>query len=113
MRSGLPLIACTLATARGVVQIDQHGGVPNFVGAAIGNGCWGSSCFYGVTESQIDYHTFGGQMFVSPATLESVADACDGRWEEATSTEGTCGGGGMDKCPRALRQMCTEVRDDH
>ena len=34
---------------------------------------------------------------------------CEGRWEETTSTEGTCGGGGLDQCPRALRQMCTEV----
>jgi len=27
-----------------------------------------------------------------------------------TSTEGACGGAGVDKCPRALQQMCTEVR---
>ena len=36
-------------------QIDQKGGLPNFVGAAIGNGCWGSDCFYGVHEAQIEY----------------------------------------------------------
>ena len=41
-------------------QIDQKGGLPNFVGAAIGNGCWGSDCFYGVHEAQIDFHTFAG-----------------------------------------------------
>jgi carboxypeptidase C (cathepsin A) len=91
-------------------QIDLRGGLPNFVGAAIGNGCWGSECFYGVTESQIDYHTFAGQMFISPALTEQVGDACEGRWEQVTSTEGACGGAGVDKCPRALQQMCTEVR---
>jgi len=92
-------------------QIDQRGGIPNFVGAAIGNGCWGSSCFYGVTESQIDYHTFGGQMFLSPALVGEIGDACEGRWLDTTSTEGTCGGGGLDKCPRKLLEMCDQVGD--
>lgn len=41
-----------------IEQMDLHGGVENFAGAAIGNGCWGSDCFYGVTESEIDFHTF-------------------------------------------------------
>ena len=92
-------------------EIDQRGGIPNFAGAAIGNGCWGSSCFYGITESQIDYHTFGGQMFISPALSEEIADSCEGRWVDSTSKEGTCGGGGLDRCPKALRKMCTEVGD--
>jgi len=92
-------------------QIDQRGGIPNFRGAAIGNGCWGSSCFYGVTESQIDFHTFSGQMFLAPELREDITSACEGRWLNVTSTEGTCGGGGLDRCPQLLRQMCHEVGD--
>ena len=34
-----------------IEQIDLNGKVPNFAGAMIGNGCWGSDCFYGKTRA--------------------------------------------------------------
>ena len=61
-----------------VQQIDKHqGSAPlNFKGAAIGNGCWGSDCFYGMTEPQIDYHIFEGHAFI-PQKLKAAIDlAC-------------------------------------
>eukprot|EP00729_Bicosta_minor_P016902 gene16902-32740_t len=60
-----------------IEQIDLNGKVPNFAGAMIGNGCWGSDCFYGVTESQIDYHTFLGQDFISPQLAAKIQTECD------------------------------------
>jgi hypothetical protein len=55
-----------------VDQIDKQGWLPNFKGAAIGNGCWGDQCFYGVTESEIDFNTFRGQMMMSPALVSTL-----------------------------------------
>lgn len=94
-------------------QIDEHGGLPNFAGAAIGNGCWGSDCFYGVHESQIDYHTFLGQDFISPALVKRIASSCDAVWLNATSPDGTCGGQAMPQspCHKLLEEMCTQVGD--
>jgi len=91
-------------------QIDNHGGIPQLVGAAIGNGCWGSQCFYGVHEAQIDYHTFEGQDFISPATAEQIAAECGKDWLGATATEGTCAGKlSNPKCFSLLKTMCAEV----
>jgi len=94
-------------------QIDTHGGIPQMVGAAIGNGCWGSECFYGVHEAQIDFHTFLGQDFISPATAEQILDACGSDWLNATATEGTCSGSRKHpKCQQMLDTMCAEVGND-
>ena len=84
-------------------QIMQRGGLPNFKGSAIGNGCWGSECFYGVTESQIDFHTFTGQAMLSPTLGEQISAACGGQWENLTSSNGACGGLGRGTCGKLLR----------
>ena len=95
-------------------QIDQKGGLPNFVGAAIGNGCWGSDCFYGVHEAQIDFHTFAGQDFVSPALAEQITKTCGNEWLNFTGDEGTCGGTlKRSPCHTLLKQMCKQVGDGH
>ena len=96
-----------------VDQIDTQGGLPNFKGAAIGNGCWGSDCFYGVTESEIDFHTFRGQAMMSPTLAAQIETACDGEWLNVTAAEGTCGGMfSQGACPKLLREMCTQVGND-
>ena len=45
-------------------QIDQHGGLPNFKGAAIGDGCWGNEvglcAFDSGKAQQIQVEFFGG-----------------------------------------------------
>ena len=54
-------------------QIDIHGDIPNFKGAMIGNGCWGSDCFYGMSEPEIDYHIFQGHAMIPyPLKLHDV-----------------------------------------
>ena len=97
-----------------MAQIDEHGGLPNFAGAMIGNGCWGSSCFYGVTEAQIDFETFVGHSLVDPALAEEVREACGGQWESVTSDEGVCGGhrGARTACHKLLHQMCAQTSVD-
>jgi len=94
-------------------EIDSRGGLPNFKGAAIGNGCWGSDCFYGVTESQIDFHTFKGQAMMSPSLAAKIETTCAGKWLNETAAEGACGGKPLSgaACPKLLRQMCDEVGD--
>jgi len=57
-------------------QIDQKAVIKNFKGAAIGNGCWGSDCFYGMSESQIDYHIFGGHSLISQTLQAEIAQNC-------------------------------------
>ena len=53
-------------------QIDQHDDVTNFKGAMIGNGCWGSDCFYGMSEPEIDYHIFEGHALIPYALKEQI-----------------------------------------
>lgn len=57
-------------------QIDQKGVITNFKGAAIGNGCWGSDCFYGMTEQQIDYHIFAGHSLISQTLAAEIEKNC-------------------------------------
>jgi hypothetical protein len=57
-------------------QIDQKGDVPNFKGAMIGNGCWGSDCFYGMTENEIDYHVFSGHAMIPFELEEQITSTC-------------------------------------
>jgi hypothetical protein len=59
-----------------MAQIDQNGDVPNFKGAMIGNGCWGSDCFYGMSEDEIDYHIFSGHALIPTALEESITATC-------------------------------------
>jgi carboxypeptidase C (cathepsin A) len=57
-------------------QIDSHNDIPNFKGSMIGNGCWGSDCFYGMTEPEIDYHIFEGHGLISYPLKLSIDEAC-------------------------------------
>ena len=57
-------------------QILTRKQVPNFRGAAIGNGCWGSDCFYGMTEPQIDYHIFEGHALIPQSLKSQIELAC-------------------------------------
>jgi len=58
-------------------QIDKHNIITNFKGAAIGNGCWGSDCFYGVSEQQIDSHIFSGHSLISQTLEAEINQKCE------------------------------------
>jgi carboxypeptidase C (cathepsin A) len=55
-------------------QIQQNGQITNFKGAAIGNGCWGSDCFAGYNEEEINFQIFAGHALIAQ-TLEEKIDA--------------------------------------
>merc|ERR1711871_1659562 len=55
-------------------EIDRNGELANFKGSMIGNGCWGSECFYGMSEPEIDYHIWEGHAMI-PQTLKAQIDA--------------------------------------
>lgn len=74
-------------------QIDKKGVLKNFKGAAIGNGCWGSDCFYGMSEEEIDYHIYGGHSLISQTLQKEIADNC-GNFSPVTSA-----------CKTSLRKM--------
>lgn len=85
-------------------QIDKNGGLPPIGGIAIGNGCWGSGCFYGVEESEIDAHTFYGHNMITDALYNNIYDACG----DSFSTS-TCGGVQGDACSKNLSSMCDQA----
>lgn len=58
-------------------QIDKQKVITTFKGAAIGNGCWGSDCFYGVTEDQIDSHIFSGHSLISQTLEADITSHCE------------------------------------
>jgi len=58
-------------------QIDRKGQITTFKGAAIGNGCWGSDCFYGMTERQIDSHIFAGHSLISQTLEAEITSNCE------------------------------------
>lgn len=74
-------------------QIDQKGVLKNFKGAAIGNGCWGSDCFYGMSEDEIDYHIYGGHSLIAQ-TLSKEIDTNCGDFKTVSSA-----------CKSSLRKM--------
>jgi len=78
-------------------QIDKNGNIKNFKGAAIGNGCWGSDCFYGMSERQIDYHIFGGHSMISQTLQAEIAENC-GDFSHISSS-----------CTSSLRKMDTQT----
>lgn len=57
-------------------QIDKRGAVTNFKGAAIGNSCWGSDCFYGIDENEIDFHLYAGHTMISRSLEDAIIDKC-------------------------------------
>lgn len=57
-------------------QIETQGLINNFKGAAIGNGCWGSDCFYGITEREIDFHLYAGHYFISRTLEDQIKAEC-------------------------------------
>jgi carboxypeptidase C (cathepsin A) len=84
-------------------QIDTRGGIPNFKGAAIGNGCWGTAvglCGPSYKASQIHAHTyFGHGMFEQPL-WDTMTVAC-GNWTAADVARAAC--------TQALSLMSTHI----
>ena len=60
--------------------IDKEGGVPNFVGAAIGNGCWGNAvgtCSFSSPKArEIKFEFFKGHGMLSQPVAKRVEEAC-------------------------------------
>jgi hypothetical protein len=109
-------------------EIDTHGDIPNFKGAMIGNGCWGSDCFYGMSEPEIDYHIFQGHAMIpyplkldidtTCTNFESPSAACAKLLEEAENLPGAfnvyniydvCNGDSLAKDPDALAAALREA----
>lgn len=61
-------------------EIDTRGGVPNFKGAAIGDGCWGGevgTCAFETGKSkQITVETFFGHSMISQTLYADIQAAC-------------------------------------
>mmetsp|Transcript_53615 Transcript_53615/g.126098 ORF Transcript_53615/g.126098 Transcript_53615/m.126098 type:complete len:336 (-) Transcript_53615:173-1180(-) len=85
-------------------QIDKHGGVPNFKGAAIGDGCWGTSvglCAFGTGKSyeiQAEFF-FGHNMYDQPLHTE-LLDKCGNFSNEDVKQSG---------CMNAINEMNARV----
>jgi len=61
-------------------EIDRNGGLPNFKGGAIGDGCWGTSvglcAFSSGKSAQIQVQFFFGHSMTSQSTYKKIIDAC-------------------------------------
>jgi len=80
-------------------QIDKRKVLTNFKGAAIGNGCWGSDCFYGQTELEIDSHIYFGHHLISQTLHARITSACSpNNWSSA-------------KCRRILYEIDDQAGD--
>ena len=79
-------------------EIDQRGGVPNFVGAAIGDGCWGTDvglCAFGSGKSnEIQANFFLGHSMIDQPLFRGLERACanatTGEWADEADAPAEC-----------------------
>eukprot|EP00463_Aulacantha_scolymantha_P002501 TRINITY_DN3247_c0_g1_i1.p2 TRINITY_DN3247_c0_g1~~TRINITY_DN3247_c0_g1_i1.p2 ORF type:complete len:91 (-),score=23.71 TRINITY_DN3247_c0_g1_i1:720-992(-) len=61
-------------------EIDRNGGLPNFKGGAIGDGCWGTDvglcAFSSGKSNQIQVEFFFGHSMYSQMTYKKILAAC-------------------------------------
>jgi hypothetical protein len=86
-------------------EIDERGGVDNFKGAAIGDGCWGTDvglCAFGTGKSnEIQANFFNGHSMIPPTLFATLSSECtnssSGEWydDNVAPTE----------CRKALEEM--------
>jgi len=85
-------------------EIEKNGGLDNFKGGAIGNGCWGTDvglCNFNTGKShQIQMMHFFGHNMISQATHNSLLKACGAFSDEDVKKP---------ECVRMLRYMSKEI----
>jgi hypothetical protein len=83
---------------------DQHGGLPNMVGAAIGNGCYGNSiglCGNREYEQRVDAEIFAGHAMYPQTLHQQITAMCPTNFSDAPSRA----------CSRLYEQMESSLGD--
>lgn len=87
-------------------EIEKNGGLPNFKGGAIGDGCWGTDvglcAFSSGKSNQIQVEFFFGHNMVSQLTYRRIIDACGAFSDDDVKKEA---------CKAGLNQMSSEIGD--